>query len=125
MRAMNGYAWRPYHGTAHGTRVEGDATVWATRWWNAWFLRRFHWKKIAILRPQIAHGTHYRIGFRTTDGQAFVMDRMVTDAQFAVRIGHEDCTFFALSKTDGHEVPLRVVATTHREDTHHQDVPLY
>lgn len=125
MRQMNGYAWHQYHGTAHGTRVDGDPNVWATRPWNAWFLRRFRWKKIVILQPQVPAGTHYRIGYRTVDGQAFVMDRMVTDAQFAMRLGHEDCTFFALSKTDGLEISLRVVATTRVDENKHHDTPLY
>lgn len=125
MRTMNGYAWHAYHGTAHGTRVEGDAAVWATRWWNEWFLRRFSWKKVAILQPQAAAGIPYRIGYRTPDGQAFVMDRMVTDAQFAVRIGHEDCTFFALSKSDGFEIPLRVAAMTRLGEHRYADTPLY
>ena len=126
MRTMNAHAWHQYHGSAKGARVEGDPGAPKTRWWNAWILRRYFWKKVAILRPQIPLGTtHYRIGFRTASGQASIMDRMVTGVQFAMRIGHEDCTFFALSRTDGHEIPLRVVTTTRLDDSHHQDTPLY
>ncbi|MBI4449644.1 hypothetical protein HY634_01160 [Candidatus Uhrbacteria bacterium] len=124
MRTMNGYTWHTYHGDARGSKIEGDATAWSTQWWNAWFIQRL-WKKLVVFRPQTLPNTPYRIGFRTHDGRSFVMDRMITDAQFAMRVGHEDCTFFALSKTDGLEIPLRVVAHTNKDDPKHQDTPLY
>lgn len=132
MRAMNGYAWHTYHGSAAGTRISGDPNVPSTNpWfakflpWYAWALRRFLWKKVVVLQPQIPASTAYRIGFRTHDGQAFIMDRMVTDAMFAMRVGREDCTCFALHKTDGQEVPLRVVATTRLDENKYHDTPLY
>lgn len=132
MRAMNGYTWHTYHGSATGTRIPGDPNVLPTNPWYArflplyaWALRRFLWKKVIVFQPQVSAGTAYRIGFRTSDDQAFVMDHMVTDAAFAMRVGREDCTFFALSRTDGQEVSLRVVATTRLDEHKLHDIPLY
>ena len=125
MRKVTGVHWHPYHGGARGTKVPGDPTVPATRWWNAWFLRRFRWKKVVVFAPQAPPHTAYRIGFRDAWGNAFVLDRMATDAQFAMRLGHEECTFFALSRHGETEIPLRGVAVTRLDDPHYRNTPLY
>jgi hypothetical protein len=46
---------------------------------------------------------------------------MHASAEFAVRNGHEDCTFFA-EGLDGKEIPLSVVRQTTTE--HLGDIPL-
>lgn len=125
MQVVTGVYWHPYHGGARGTKVPGDPTVLATRRWLTWFFRRFVWKKAVILRPEIKADTRYRIGFRNAWGDAFVMDRMSVDARFALRIGREECTFFALNRSGETEVPLHIVATTRLDDPHYKDVPLY
>ncbi|MBI4434628.1 hypothetical protein HY635_02315 [Candidatus Uhrbacteria bacterium] len=125
MRQVSGINWRPYHGGARGTKVPGDPNAPATRRWLVWLLRRFFWKKVVVFAPQASPHTAYRIGFRTAWGDAFVLDRMSTDAQFAMRLGQEDCTFFALSRHGETEIPLHGVAITRLDDPHYKDTPLY
>lgn len=125
MKAVTGINWHPYHGGARDTKVPGDPTVLATRRWLTWFFCRFVWKNAVVLRPEVEAGTRYRIGFRNAWGDAFVADQMSVHERFAMRIGREECAFFALNRSDGIEVPLHVVATTRLDDPHYKDVPLY
>jgi hypothetical protein len=125
MQEVTGIHWHPYHGGARGTKVSGDPTTWKTRRWLMWLLRRFVWKKAVVLRPEVKMGTRYRIGFRNAWGDAFVADQMSADQQFAMRLGHEECTFFAINRHGEVEIPLHVVATTRINDPHYRDIPLY
>lgn len=125
MQVMTGINWHPYHSGARGTKVPGDPNVPATWRRFTWFFRRFLWKKAVVLRPEVPPDTRYRIGFRNAWGDAFVADQMSVHERFAMRIGREECTFFALNRSDGIEVSLHVVATTRLDDPHYKDVPLY
>lgn len=125
MQVVTGVYWHPYRGGARGTKVPGDPTTWRTRQWLTWFFRRFVWKKAVVLRPEVQSGTHYRIGFRNAWGDAFVADQMSAGARFAMRLGYEECVFFALNRQDEAEIPLHVVATTRIDDPHYKDVSLY
>lgn len=104
-------SWEPYKKNIVGTRVEGDPGQPETNWWNHLLLIR-RWTKLAVFRvkPQVA-GTGFRIGFKNFAGKAYLLDEVLNTVTFAVRLGREACTFFALD-LEGIETPITLELTT-------------
>lgn len=98
--------WEEYKGGAKGVFVEGRKNTPPTRWWNHWWLALFGWKDLAILETADGLVHLLIIGYRPFKGQARLQMTAVTTSRVAVRIGHEDCTFFALDADDHSEIPL-------------------
>ena len=116
--------WKEVLFKYRGVRVEGDKKVPPTRWWNYHLLLWWGWKTVAVLQvsPEDAK-RGYQIGFRASNGEAKIMEQSVFHRRFRMRIGREDCTFFALK--DGQEIPLSLVARVKKNDPQYVDVPLY
>lgn len=111
--------------TFKGVKVEGDASAPKTRWWLLPLLFLFFWKKRAVLSVvpyDVPDG--FRIGYKPFEGPARLLDKVIKDKRIQVRIGHEDCTFFALTP-EGNEIFLRLSGVTHRSDKWLKRVPLY
>lgn len=107
-----------------GTSVKGDPRVWRTRWWLLPILV-FVWKKRAVFAVSGLDAIYgYRIGYKPAFGPARLNDHHVHESEFQVRIGREDCAFFALT-LKGNEVPLRLVAEKDADDPVLKAVPLY
>lgn len=103
-------SWKTFNGQVRGLYVRGDASVPPTRWWNHLWLLFFIWKKVTVLRPAVHLGS-YRVGYVPFKGRSMVLDKPLNLSKFAVRNGHEDCTFFAVAD-NGNEVELVVVEQT-------------
>lgn len=113
--------WKRYAGRVIGIHLAGDPNVPPTRWWNHWFLVHFVWKQVSILEVPEEVDV-YRIGFIDTFGGTMYNTRPMFKRRFAVRHGHEPCSFFAVTK-DGTEIPLTLVKRLTIE-TMPLDVPL-
>jgi hypothetical protein len=98
------------------TKVTGDARAPRTRLWLLPLLVLFLWKKRAVLQVSTLDALPgYRVGYRPSSGPARVGSRTIYDKRFAVRIGREDCEFFAIGPT-GHEIPLKIVQEVDKTD---------
>lgn len=53
-----------------------------------------------------------------------IEDKLNHSRRFRMKNGHEDCTFFAITR-DGEEIPLKVVVRTVKNDEVYADVPLH
>jgi hypothetical protein len=105
--------WPVYMGSAVGILVEGDPTVPPTTWWNHLILRWFVWKQVVVFKAD-AFRT-YRVGYRPQSGKSRISSLTIDVLGFAVRIGNEDCTFFA-EAINGDEIPLTVVRRCHVDE---------
>jgi hypothetical protein len=108
-----------------GTIVYGDKRVPKTRWWLLPLLFLFIWKKRVVLSVapvDVPRG--FRLGYKPEVGPSRLSERLITAKRFQVRVGRENCTFFALSP-EGHEVPLRLAGETDRSDPWLKKLPLY
>jgi hypothetical protein len=118
--------WKKYVGPeVRSTLVMGDEGSPPTRWWNHLWLALWGWKTTVVFQVQreaVERG--YRVGYRSFDGNSMIEDVVNFDRQFRVKIGHEDCAFFAIMK-NGLETPLSLVARTDVSDARHQTVPLH
>ncbi|OGN16737.1 MAG: hypothetical protein A3C88_00005 [Candidatus Yanofskybacteria bacterium RIFCSPHIGHO2_02_FULL_50_12] len=107
-------AWKPYEGILkpRGIREEGDPRVPKTRWWNHWYLVWRGWKVVVLFRvPEEWTRRGYFIGFIPFQGPPQYLDQRIHDEEFAVKIGRESCTFFAIGYDDGEIVPDEVPLT--------------
>lgn len=118
------FGWKHFTGVVNKTvLIEGDPAIPRTQWWNH-LIVRFLWKKIAVISvTREANLFGYYVGFRNTDGNAMVSTRLLTVRQFIVRIGHEDCEFFAMN-TEGQCIEVHVEAVTTKDRLHYHDGPL-
>ncbi|MFA5129638.1 MAG: hypothetical protein WC477_01815 [Patescibacteria group bacterium] len=87
--------------TIQGVPIQGDPNVPRTRWWNAWILRQFFWKKIVIfqIRERNFSG-EYHVGFRVGKRMEYRI-KPLTSRLFGMRLGRENVTIFALRSFDG------------------------
>lgn len=96
--------WQEFSGKVTGTMITGDRDVPATYWWNVPLLILFFWRTVQVF--EVPSGvTKYQVGFIPFEGQPKLREKPVTTPEFAVRIGREDCRFFALDMR-GVELPL-------------------
>jgi hypothetical protein len=101
--------WIRYHNPIYGTFVAGDRFAPPSRWWNR---ARSRWRKVVVFRVKGGVPfTGYQIGFKTDSGEMRVSATTIAFATFAMRVGHESCTFFAV-KPFGTELELELVLET-------------
>ena len=99
--------WKPFTAfEAKGTPVRGDANVAATKWWNHPWLVLFGWTTVAVLRPETAPSEDWYIGYRDFTGKQHLRMTPIFASAVRMKIGREDCTFFAVTK-DKKEIPLQ------------------
>lgn len=120
------FGWKNFTGRVEGVQVHGDKEVKPTRWWRHLFLALWGWKTVAVFEVEDPHAAAdgYRIGYLPFRGPAKLQERVLVDRCFKMKVGHEDCTFFALNRS-GKEIALRVIARTERSNQTYSDVPLY
>lgn len=106
-----------------GTFVKGDPRVWRTRWWLLPLLLLV-WKKRAVFKVSALDAmAGYRIGYKPAAGPARLRETVTHHLSFQVRIGREDCTFFAIGQR-GYEVPLKLIAEKDKDDPSLKPHPL-
>jgi len=105
--------WKKYRGNVQGVLVAGDKCAAPTRWWNILFLLTLGWPMRAVLVNLSFNPV--RVGYRDANGKTMLTEEFVHDRTFCVRIGHEDCTFFAVNAR-GEEIPLGFDGTFHKTD---------
>lgn len=120
------FGWNKFTGQVEGVQVHGDKDVKPTRWWRHLFLALWGWKTIVVLEVDDPHAAAdgYRIGYVPFRGPAKLKDRVLVDRCFRMKVGREDCTFFAVNRF-GKEVALRVIARTGKDNPTYWDLPLY
>lgn len=130
MNRTNPFAiWKRRHDLDHvqGVQLEGDPFVPPTPsnpFMLFWYIH-FVWRTVVVFQYDKSPNQGFRIGFRNSRGETYVRGGgILYERRFAVRIGCEPCTFFALDAL-GSEIPLRKIAATLIGDTDYSDVPLY
>jgi hypothetical protein len=93
----------------HGTLVRGDQHAPPTKWWNILWLILFGWTKVAVLRVETVPAEGWYIGFRDFAGKQQMRMVPIMQNEIRMRIGREDCTFFATTK-DVTEIPLQCIS---------------
>ena len=79
-----------------GILVPGDKLAPPTRWWNHWFLVLFGWKTVATFRVGTSIAKNgYSVGYTTDKGVSWQSGETCHDQFFSLKVGHEDCVFFA------------------------------
>jgi len=100
-------AWKKYTRLVMSlVELKGDPSMPRTTRWNAWFLRAFVWREVTILEVPSGTGA-YHVGFIPLNGVAEYNTRILREPRFAVKHGHEDCRFFAVT-LKGDELPLKI-----------------
>ncbi len=94
-----------------GRFMFGDGDVPPTHAWNVWVLRTFFWKWTVFRVPFNEARRGYQVGFIPDQGMPQVKDEVGHSSHFAMRIGRENCTFFAI-RPDGSEIEIELVTTT-------------
>jgi len=89
--------WRRTHRTYLGIIVPGDKTVPPTRWWNHLWLLLWGWKCYAFFSVRYVPSDGYFVGFRDFTEKTMIQSVKQTSPEFRVRIGYEDCEFFAIN----------------------------
>jgi len=100
--------WKKFDPSAiKGTKMPGDRDVPPTTWWNVLWLKFFVWKSVATFKVVSQDAKRgYRLGYKAHDGTCRLLSKVLHDDEIAVRMGREDCTFFAID-ADGQEIWLR------------------
>ncbi len=106
--------WKSFDPTAvdfDGVKTSGDKRVPPTTKWKKLFLIWFFWKRQALF--MVEHSDHtkdgYKVGFYDKFGTCMVLDTIMHDRFFRVRVGHEPCIFFALDPSMNTEIPIRLI----------------
>ena len=123
---LRGLIWNPWSLTRVPDRavwIPGDPVAIPTQWWNHFYLDNWTTLQVFELSPQDARGG-YRVGAIIFNLQALIETHISYERRFCVRIGHEECGFFALA-SDGRELPLMPIARTTRRDPQYLDAPLH
>jgi hypothetical protein len=79
-----------------GTYINGDKDASPTRPWNRWYLSLFGWKTVVVLEVQEELDGYY-LGYVDVTGTAMVLTKPITSRRIGMKVGHEDCWFFALT----------------------------
>lgn len=106
------YGWVSFTGQAKGRLVEGvsEAPPTRSKVQNLW-LKLFGWKRVSVFRVPEEHvRSGYHVGYKpTTDVTATSVCMLVSHSrEFGMKIGHEDCVFFAVTRL-GFEIPIEFV----------------
>lgn len=87
-------------------RGEGDTTLKPSRSSMLgicnWFWKYFFWKKYIILTPKSKRNdVYFRVGFYSNSVcKISTVVRSISDGPFAMRMGPEDCYFFAVGTSE-------------------------
>jgi hypothetical protein len=110
--------WKEYKGASiTGTLVQGDPESPPTRWYNHLYLVLFGWKVTVCFQVSEYDAKHgYHVGYVPFNGKAMAEVDTYFDRQFRMKIGHEDCTFFAINR-HGKEIPLKIVHRITKEES--------
>lgn len=131
MKRTNPFArWKLCDGfQINGVRVEGDHRMPPTPdnpLLLFWYIHVV-WQKAAVFRvDQKLAEPKFFIGFHNDRGKIHLRQAPITgvEGKFAMRLGHETCTFFAIDRNDK-PVILRRVAVAYIKGPSYQSVPLY
>jgi hypothetical protein len=117
-------AWSKFSGKVEGLLVEGDKTMPPTTWWNFHWLYWFGWKRVVVFEvsPEIA-SRGFHVGFKQ-GSEAKVHFATCRVRRFKLRLGHEDCTFFAIDDT-GREVPIKLLDVAGKDEDWHLGAELF
>lgn len=117
--------WSKFSRAVEGRLIKGDKTVPPTTKWNYYWLRWFVWKRVVVFEvDREAAGRGFRVGFKKPDGEAEVCLATCYSHRYKMRLGHEDCIFFAVNE-QGREIPLKVVEIAHKDSDSHFGVELF
>jgi hypothetical protein len=99
--------WKKFDPSAiKGTSIIGDREVPPTTWWNILWLRFFVWKTAAIFRITSADAERgYCLGSKSIAGTCRLLTDVLHEEEIAVRIGRENCIFFAVG-ADGRDIRI-------------------
>lgn len=118
--------WKRFQGSITGAPVDGDLTQPPTRWWNHFFLARWGWKAVVVFAvdPDDAKAG-YRVGYKpSTGGPTMLKSDILHDSSFRMKLGRENCTFFAIGAS-GQEIPLQFASLTSVNDPKYTTVPMH
>jgi len=117
--------WRKFdHKGIVGTRVYGDTRVASTNLFNWLYMKFWGWKTAIVFHVgDESARCGYRIGYQPIIGNARLNTTVFHDKVFRVRIGREDCVFFAVDR-DLQEVSLRMGDRTPIKGGSYQIAPL-
>jgi hypothetical protein len=116
-----------------GILVRGDRKVAPTTLFNWWgMVHRGGWRKTAVFRiANLADADKgYRVGYRPSNpeqwiiGKERVLPELRTNEFFRMRIGHEDCAFYAVDR-ERKELELVPVIITDTDNPSYRTIPLY
>ena len=112
-------------GEVKGCHIEGDRRALSTpsNPISFYFVQR-RWIEVAILEAEYLPNNGLYIGFRNFRGEIIVRKNPIKDQVYAVRIGREDCRFFAID-SGGKDIPLKLIKLTTKFDPQYGEVPLY
>ena len=90
--------WYPFAGDIQGIKVSGDETAPPTRCWNHLYLLWFGWKHVVVFDVSEEDAQRgYKTGYVPFKGRPMINSVVRHARRFRMRIGHEDCTFCAIS----------------------------
>lgn len=120
------FNWEIFQGSITGTPVDGDLTAPPTRWWNHLFLALWGWRAVAVFKVGEADAAAgYRVGYKpSTGGPAKLKTHASHAPSFRMKVGRDDCTFFAVGP-GGKEIPLQFVAFTNVDNLAYGALPLH
>jgi hypothetical protein len=120
--------WLPYTGSAKGLMVEGDKTVAKTNVFTHLFLLLWGWKTVVVFQDatpnQLGLACGFKVGYRDFKGRSNLGQETVKANGFRMKIGYEDCAFFAVTSDTLQEIPLKVTLRTTKNDANWNDFPL-
>jgi hypothetical protein len=107
--------WKKYFEQITGILIQGDPDAPPITWWNILWVRA-QWKKAVILRiPHDKAEMGYRIGYWPMHGPLQLKIEVLHQQLVAVRLGQEECIFFAVNMLD-EEIGLSVERITTTDD---------
>lgn len=116
--------WRKFKGeTPQGILTSGDPAVPPTTRWNHLCLLFFVWKRATIFRVSRMPDDGFHVGYIPQGGVPMYNTTIMTELNFRVKNGHEDCIFFAIDRR-GNELELKFVRQVNISDQSYDFVPL-
>lgn len=118
--------WRLFLEPIEGTPIDGDLTQPRTRWWNHLYLALWGWKMTIVFEVNSSDAAiGYQVGYKPSTGGPAQLKTIVShDKYFRMKLGREDCRFYAIGP-EWREIPLKVVTRTRIDDPVYAAVPLH
>lgn len=128
MKPRSFMAWKRYIAPVRGIKVQGDKKAPPTRWWNHLWLVLFGWKTVVVFTGSVpiklGLTCGFKVGYRDFHGRAYISTGSVKAEGFKMLIGHEDCTFFAVTSDTLEEIELVNAARVARNHPGWKHLPL-